>query len=240
MHLRPPRGAFVASTIALLLAATSTAAADSLHYGAYLAGAQIGQGEVHIHVAPGSYTISGEAWALGILKTATHWRSDFSASGRIDSGEVVPETYEFTTSRRGNRSRTTRIVDGVVKTYRDGRPRRTAQAPDGLDVLTALFFAGSCDALEALHSGTSTYQLQLRSRETPASDASADFVERCEFEVIDEDGDGYVIDIRLGEHNGHRVPLRIDVGGFISGSVRLLEVEQRTAQTATATATAGR
>jgi hypothetical protein len=210
------------ATLTLICAAPAASAA-TLHYGAYFAGAQVGQGEVEIHVEGGRYAISGEAWATGLIRTATHWRSDFSASGRFDAGDVVPETYQFSTTRRGDRSRTTRVVDGRVETFRDGRRRRSREAPDGLDVLTALFFAGGCETLDELHSGTSRYQLSLRDRHASDARDGSGYVERCEFEVVDNDGDGYRIDIHMGEHNGHRVPLRIDVGGFISGSVRLLE-----------------
>jgi hypothetical protein len=207
-----------------LLTVASAASAEPLRYGAYFAGAQVGTAEIHVRVNADAYEIAGEAWALGVIRTATQWRSDFSATGRFADGEVIPESYQFSSTRRGDRTRSTQVAHGVVETFRNGRPRDTSEAPDGLDVLTALFFPPKdCDSLDALHTGTSTYQIKLKEHHVPAPNARTAYVERCEFEVVDEDGDSYRVGVEMAELNGHRIPSRIDVGGFITGTVRLLE-----------------
>jgi hypothetical protein len=226
----------------LLLAAASAAATAGgapLQYGAFFAGAQVGRAEIRVDLNADGYEIAGEAWALGVLRTATQWRSDFSASGRIDEGTVVPEAYQFSSTRRGKYTRKTQVTDGHVETFRNGRRRDKGEAPAGLDVLTALFFAQDCATLDVLHTGTSIYQLEFKNRRVPEPGERVDYIERCEFEVIDEDGDGYRVDVQIGELNGHRIPLRIDVGGFITGSVRLLETP-RNAERSRVAVTAGR
>jgi hypothetical protein len=213
----------------LLVALTGAAQATTLHYGAYLAGIQVGEGRVEIRLDADRYRIDGHAAALGLLRAATQWQSAFSATGAIEAGAVVPHTYHYATTRRGDRSRTTRIVHGVVDTFSNGRHRRTLEAPDALDVLSALFFPGECATLDVAHTGTSTYRLTLRQHEVSATPAQSHYVERCAFDVVDDEGNRHQIDVRMGEVNGHRFPVRIDVGGVVTGTVRLIDEPQTTA-----------
>ncbi len=199
-------------------------AAEPLRYGAYWAGAKVGEAEVHIERSEESYRIEGKAWTLGLVNRVTRWRGNFDAEGSIQDGRATPESYGFHTRQRGDRTRSTKMADGKVESFRDGRQRDSGPAPDGLDMLTALFLPGECDEFDSLHTGTSFYELALIEQSKTPANGRNPARERCKFEVIDEDGDSYQVEVEVAQFGEHRIPVRIDIGGFLTGSVRILDM----------------
>ncbi len=219
-------GLAVYLAMAVLPAYGATPTEAVLKYGGYYAGMRVGEAELKLQLTPESYDITGHAWTRGLMHLATGWQSDFAASGRVVDGKPDPALYRYHDSRRDGRIRTTIMIGKQWERYDEDGFDESGSVPQGPDILSALFYPGSCEAIESLHTARTGYRLELIEHELPAPDTGVDYIERCKFDVEDDDGDTYQIELRMTEFHGHRVPLDIDLGGVISGHVRLLEAPE--------------
>jgi hypothetical protein len=192
--------------------------ATTLDYDAYMAGARVGGAEIIIERADDSYVIKGKAWAEGLFKWLTEWRSLFSASGRLENGSPVAEGYSLI-ERARNKVKELSLKDGALTYVKNGK-LRTPQAPTSkMDLLSALFLPNGCDTSADIHNGKDQYTLTLKHAQVATSMPGATL--RCEFEVRDEDQQKIQAVVWLGERDGLTIPVQLDLAGALEGTLKL-------------------
>ena len=67
----------------LLLAVPAWAQEATLGYDAFVGDAKVGGAEVRIETDAARYSITGEAWTVGVAHLMTQWQSIFSSTGRL-------------------------------------------------------------------------------------------------------------------------------------------------------------
>ena len=198
----------------------STAAA-LLRYDAFVGGAKVGEARIHVVIDGGSYQIQGSARTRGLLDTFSNWRNRFSARGGIakarggleDRG-ILPLSFSYLEKDRDKR-REVLVQEGTLRVVKNGKVRATRPAPAGFDVLTGLFVLQSCAGDQLLHTGRHHYRL-TRLESKPG---------RCRYVVMDDDEDRYEVSVAFTNRGGIVVPHRVDVDGFLSGTVLLRDAE---------------
>ena len=219
---RPLTGFGVAVTLGLLAIAGLHAAppaaapvpepdeAVSLHYRAYLAGTPVGRATVRLAVAGDGYRIEGEAASEGWVSGVTRWRNRFRAEGRLTDAAPLPRDFSYTETDRGKEHRVS-VRDRVLQVVKNGKRRNPRPAPDGADVLSALFVQPSCLPERLVHTGRHLYRLTRL--------AGGDGV--CRYRVVDDDDDAFEVAVDLIRHAGLTVPGRITFRSWVSGSIEL-------------------
>lgn len=222
---------FLWSTL-LLAAAFGAAAADSttdpadvdgrdvtLRYHAYLAGAPVGDATITIAMVGDRYQVVGDARSTGVLERFSKWRNRFAANGVLDDAGSHPQAFYYT-ERNRRKVRDVAVRDGTLHVTKNGKQRPEREAPDGQDVVSALFVSPYCRDEHVLHTGRYTYQL-----ERLETDGAG-----CRYRVTDEDDDSFDIELQLTRVDGLLVPGKITVHAWLTGSVEL--VEPQTAESA--------
>jgi hypothetical protein len=209
----------------ILLLTAAVAAADTalpdavgtvLQYRAFVAGAPVGEAEVEVSVEDGSYRVAGQATSNSFLSAFSPWRNDFTALGTVDGDGR--ETAEFAyLEHNGRNSRDVTVRDGIVRVYKNGKARSEQPSPSGHDVLSALFVAPRCDRDQVLHTGRHVYRLQRL-----ASDDGW-----CRFQVSDDDGETFEVELQFGRRAGLVVPERITVRAWLTGWIELVPAQAR-------------
>lgn len=183
-----------------------------LEYRALVAGAPVGRATVTLHVADdGAYRIRGVASSNGWLQGFTDWRNRFSARGRVLDAGVAPEEFRYHEQDR-DKDRRVVVRRGTVQVTKNGRKRPARQAPQGPDLLSALFVAPACGADQVVHTGRHRYRLKLL-EQTAAG---------CRFRVLDDDQDSFELEMEFDRRADRRVPRRITVRTWLTGSVELV------------------
>jgi hypothetical protein len=200
---------------ALLLAAGPLSAQEAtLGYDAYLKGSKVGEAEVRIERDRGSYAISGNAWSIGVLNFLTRWQTIFSAAGRLDESGPVTDRYSLI-ERARNKVKEFLLADGHLTYVKNGETRNK-EAPTSVDWLSALFLNPDCaSAGSEVHNGKDRFELKLLQASTEGP------VERCVFELRDDDDEWINATVLLGEVDGLTVPLRLDLIGALEGTFKL-------------------
>jgi len=211
---------------ALLLAATSLAAADyatagaepdanlSLHYRGFVAGAPVGEATIDVRVTDGRYRVHGDARSNNWLRGFTDWHNEFTAAGRLDGLERQLDAFEYTETDR-DKTRHVVVEGGHIQVTKNGKPRSRRRAPDFPDVVSALFVRPHCAGDQTVTTGRHVYELTRLDREPG----------RCRYLVTDDDGDTFEMGLTLGRRGALVVPTRITVYGWLTGWIELVEHE---------------
>jgi hypothetical protein len=202
-------------TAALLLAAGPLAAQEAtLGYDAYVKGSKVGEAEIRVERDHGSYAVSGNAWSTGVLGLLSRWRTMFSATGSLDDSRPVTSSYSLIEHAR-NKVKEFFLADGQATYIKDGETR-TPKAPTSVDWLSALFVNPDCAAAGSeVHNGKDRFAVKL------LRIVSEGAVERCEFELRDDDDERISATVLLGEVDGLTVPLKLELIGALEGTLKL-------------------
>ncbi|MDZ7670408.1 MAG: DUF3108 domain-containing protein [Gammaproteobacteria bacterium] len=205
----------------LLTAAFGAWAADAaddpardvtLRYNAYVAGALVGDATITVAMVGDRYQVVGDARSIGVLKHFSKWHNRFAARGVLDDAGSSPEAFYYT-ERNRSKVRDVAVRDGTLHVTKNGKQRPEREAPDGHDVLSALFVSPRCEEDHLLHTGRYLYRLERLEHDA----------ETCRYRVTDEDDDSYEIELQLTRVNGLLVPGRIIVHAWLTGSVELMD-----------------
>lgn len=183
----------------------------SLRYRAYLAGTPVGWATVRVALAADGYRIEGEAASDGWMSGVTRWRNRFRAEGSLGEAAPLPRDFSYTETDRGKEQRVS-VRDRILQVVKNGKRRDPRPAPDGADVLSALFVQPSCLQERLVHTGRHLYRLTR---------LAADDDGVCRYRVIDEDDETFEVAVDLIRHAGVTVPGRITFQGWVSGSIEL-------------------
>ena len=213
-----PRSAIVVAL--LLVAAPVWAQETTLGYDAFIGAAKVGGAEVKIETDAARYSISGQAWTVGVANFMTHWQSIFSSTGRLEDSGPINDGFRFV-ERARNKVKELLFSDGQLTYIKNGELRPAPAVPNSLDLLSALFVARDCAAAGSeIHNGKDRYSLKLLARQSlPVSDSGA--TERCTFELRDEDQERIDATVWLGQIAGLIVPVRLDLRGALEGTWKL-------------------
>jgi hypothetical protein len=203
----------------LFVAMPGWAQETTLTYDAFVGDAKVGGAEVKIETDASRYSISGEAWTVGIAHFMTKWRSLFSSTGRLADSGPINDGFRFIEKAR-NKVKDVLFSDGQMTYTKNGEPR-PAEVPHSLDLLSALFVARDCAAAGSeIHNGKDRFSLKLLARQSLPKSASG-ATERCSFELRDEDQERIDATVWLGQIAGLTVPVRVDLSGALEGSWKL-------------------
>ncbi len=194
------------------------AQATTLDYDAFMKGTRVGQAEITIERADDAYLIRGRAWAEGMFKWLTKWRSLFTANGRLVDGAPVAEGYSLT-ERARNKVKELSLQDGKVTYVKNGERRTPAAPTSKMDLLSALFLPNGCDTSPDIHNGKDQFSLTL-TQVAPATSVPGATL-RCEFDVRDQDQQHIKAVVWLGERDGFTVPIQLDLAGALEGTLKL-------------------
>ena len=187
-----------------------------LEYRGVIAGADAGPAYVRIESDAERYEIRGMMRTHGVWNVLAPWNARFFVTGRIEDGRAVPETLVLHEKDR-RKDRTIRVADGALRQLRNGRLRPERPAPPGVDLMSALWVTVRCDAEQVLNNGRHYYAM-TRTEQT----VTLDGVERCDYGIVDDDGERSRGRLELGERYGRRVPLRIVVDEGVSRGLELV------------------
>jgi hypothetical protein len=184
----------------------------TLRYQAFVAGAPVGEATVKVAVAEGHYRVEGDARSNGWLKGFSKWRNRFAAHGRLDGLTREPAEFSYI-ERDRDKQRQVLVRDGMLQVTKSGKARTPRASPAGPDLVSVLFVQPHCQGDQRLHTGRHVYQLS-RLRRDPGG---------CRYAVVDEDGDGFEIELVFGRRGDLVVPTRVTVYAWLTGWVELLE-----------------
>ena len=194
---------------------------DSLHltYQAFIAGAKAGTARIHVERSDGAYAVRGDIATQGLWHRLAPWRARFAVAGRVEDGRGRPTELGMQEWAR-RKERTIHVAHGTLRQLRNGRLRPQRPAPPGVDLMSALWAGGQCEAEQVLNNGRHFYAM-TRHRHEVRPDGS----ERCDYHIVDDDGEAFQGWVELGEREGRRVPLEI---GIVDGVTRRLALVSAT------------
>lgn len=197
-----------------LLAGQAMAQTVNLHYVASMGGAEAGVVNVTIDANGADYKLAGSAESRGLMEMLKGLRVRFDVSGRVIGKGPLTGVYEYH-HRDNNKERLIRVANGEVSYTKNGEVRPNMPAKKGVDLVSALWMAQSCDSLTDVHTGRTQYTFTLL-------EGSAD---RCQYSVVsdDEDDGMFDVDIRYTRRAGLRVPELITSTGVFAGTISLTD-----------------
>ena len=187
-----------------------------LEYRAVIGGAEAGSAYVRVESDGAHYEVRGVMRTHGVWDVLTPWNARFLVMGRLEEGRPVPTTLVFHEKDR-RKDRTIRVADGVLRQLKNGKLRPERPAPAGVDLMSALWVAGRCDAEQVLNNGRHTYAM-VRSGHAVEDDRT----ERCRYDIVDDDGERSTGRIELGMRHGRRVPLKVVIDDGITRGLELV------------------
>ena len=186
----------------------------TLDYRAVVAGAAVGEARVALALGDdGRYRVRGFARSNGWMRGFTGWRNRFWSSGRVVAGAITPERFRYHEQDQ-DKDRRVLVQDGALQVTKNGRQRPRRQAPDGPDLIAALFVVPDCGADQQVHTGRHRYRLER----LPGDDAA------CRFRVTDDDQDTFELEMELERRGDLAVPRRITVRAWLTGWIELVAV----------------
>ncbi len=174
-----------------------------LEYQAFIAGTRAGTAQVHIERDAGRYAVHGAIATQGLWHRLAPWRARFAVDGWLQGGLARPVQLGLQEWAR-RKERTIHVAKGTLRQLRNGRLRPQRPAPPGVDIVSALWAGGQCQAEQVLNNGRHVYAMTRR-RHRVRGDGS----ERCDYDIVDDDGGRFRGWVELGERHGWRVPLEI-------------------------------
>ncbi len=186
----------------------------TLDYRAVVAGAPVGEARVTLALGDdGSYRVRGFARSNGWMRGFSGWRNRFWSSGHVVAGAITPERFRYHEQDQ-DKDRRVLVQDGTLQVTKNGRQRPRRRAPDGPDLIAALFVVPDCSADRQVHTGRHRYRLDRL-----PGDESA-----CRFRVTDDDQDTFELEMELERRGDLALPRRITVRAWLTGWIELVAV----------------
>jgi len=197
-----------------LFAGQAFAQTVNLHYVASMGGAEAGVINVAIDAKGAEYKVVGSAESRGLMEMVKGLRVRFDVSGRVVGKGPVTGVYEYH-HRDNSKERLIRVANGEVAYTKNGEVRPNVPSKKGVDLVSALWMAQSCESLTDVHTGRTQYTFTLL-------EGSAN---RCHYSVVsdDEDDGTFDVDIRYTNRAGLRVPELITSTGVFAGTISLTD-----------------
>ena len=205
------------SVLPVALALASPGHALDLEYRGVIGGAEAGSAYVRVESDGERYEVRGMMRTHGMFDLLAPWDARFVVTGRIEDGRAAPKTLVLHEKDR-RKDRTIRVADGVLRQLRNGELRPERPAPAGVDLMSALWVTGRCDAEQVLNNGRHTYAM-VRSAHVVEDDGT----ERCRYDIVDDDGERSRGRIELGVRHGRHVPLRVMIDDGITRGLELVD-----------------
>ncbi len=199
-----------------------------LRYEAYIAGINAGRARLRLRSAGAYYEVDGSARSKGLWEKLDKWRAKFGVHGQRLGRSLQPARF-FSLQTTDKKRREVVVEDGVLRVTKNAKIREPRPALPGFDLLSALFFLPPCAGSVDIHNGRDGYHLRLQgsAAATAGVDAAtagvtaADSALQCAYDVIDEDGDTYVMTIDFRQIGSFTVPSEIVISGVVSGRLLL-------------------
>ena len=188
-----------------------------LEYRGVIGGAAAGSAWVRVEFDGERYQVRGTMRTHGVFDVLAPWDARFMVTGRIEDGRAAPETLVLHEKDR-RKDRTIRVADGVLRQLRNGELRPERPAPAGVDLMSALWVTGRCDAEQVLNNGRHTYAM-VRSAHVVEEDGT----ERCRYDIVDDDGERSRGRIEFGVRQGRHVPLKVMIDDGITRGLELVD-----------------
>ncbi|MDE0350493.1 MAG: DUF3108 domain-containing protein [Gammaproteobacteria bacterium] len=200
----------------LALAVAWPAQGLDLEYRGVIGGTEAGSAYVRVESDGERYRVRGMMRTHGVWDVLAPWNARFVVTGRIEGGRVTPEALVLHEKDR-RKDRTIRVADGVLRQLKDGKLRPERPAPAGVDLMSALWVRARCEAEQVLNNGRHYYTMTRT-----AHAVGDDGVERCEYAIVDDDGERSKGRIELAERGGRHVPLLVTIDAGIARGLELV------------------
>lgn len=188
-----------------------------LEYDGLIAGFKAGTASVQIESESDRYVINGYVRTTGVWDLIIPWDARFTVQGHVYHGRAKPEFLQLR-ENDWQKDRTIRIAEGILHEVRNGKMREELPAPRGVDLMSALWVTASCDDKQVLNNGRDHYTMTLRARTS-----YEDGAERCDYEIVDDDGEKWNGWIQIVIRYGKRVPKKIVMNDGIEVALELVK-----------------
>lgn len=188
-----------------------------LEYRVFIRGVRVGKALVRAETGDGRYRLCGHMHTTDVWSRIVPWEARFDVAGRIEEARAAPETFRMH-ERSRKRDRVVHVADGVLRQVRDGEKQEDEPAPDGVDLMSFFWVTARCDAELILNNGRKDYAMRLRERSM--GDAGE---ERCDYEVLDDDGDASPARFDIVDRHGRRVPQTVTMPAALRRQLRLVD-----------------
>ena len=205
--------------VALVALYGTSAGALDLEYNGYISGTKAGTARVRIEAEDGRYFLNGRLRTEGLWDLLARWNARFAVTGRVEEGRAVPEELRMREKNK-RKDRTIRVSGGILRQVKNGEQRAERYAPIGIDVMSALWVTTACDEQLVVNNGRHYYSMTLANR-VEYDDGS----ERCDYDIVDDDGETSTGWVRLGTWHGRRIPETIVVVDGIERQLNLVEAK---------------
>ncbi len=215
-RLRMQRQSLLAFVFGLVGCTAGVVHAQSLNlnYVASMGGAEAGVISVNMDVKGADYALTGSAESRGLMEMLKGLRVRFAVTGKLINKLPTTGQYEYH-HRDNSKERLIRVAKGEVSYTKNGEVRPNVPSKKGVDLVSALWMAQTCESLTDVHTGRTQYTFSLL-------EGSGD---RCHYSVVsdDEDDGTFDVDIRYTRRAGVRVPEVITSTGVFAGTIQLTE-----------------
>lgn len=188
-----------------------------LEYRVFVRGVRVGKALVRAETGDGRYRLCGRMHTTDVWSRIVPWEARFDVAGRIEEARAVPETFRMH-ERSRKRDRVVHVAEGVLRQVRDGEKQKEEPAPDGVDLMSFFWVTARCDTELVLNNGRKDYGMRLRER--AMGDAGE---ERCDYEVLDDDGDASPARLDIVDRHGRRVPKIVTMPAALPRQFRLVD-----------------
>ena len=188
-----------------------------LEYRVFVRGVRVGNALIRAETGDGRYRVCGRLRTTNVWSRIAPWEAWFDVGGRIDGARAVPETFRMH-ERARKKDRVVHVADGVLRQLRDGGKQEDEPAPDGVDLMSFFWVTARCDAELVLNNGRKSYTMTLRKR--TVGDAGE---ERCDYEILDDDGDTSPARFDIVDRHGRRVPQTVTMPAALPRQLRLVD-----------------
>lgn len=188
----------------------------ALEYKVFIRGVRVGSAFVRTETGDGRYRVCGRMQTTDIWARMAPWEARFDVRGRIEEARAVPETFWMHERARKKRDRVIRVAGGVLRQERDGEKQGEEPAPGGVDLMSFFWVTASCDADPVLNNGRKSYTMKLRGRAV-----ADDGEERCDYAIVDDDGEKSPARFEFVDREGRRVPKTVTMPATLRRQLRL-------------------